>query len=138
MLSAAEPGQHRTFLERICDGIAEELPGASLQIICDRDSARAQEIATTYGAVDIESDGEKAIARDDVDAVIVASPDFTHAPLSMACIRAGKKVLCEKPLSQSSAECIEVMKTEQKAGAKFIQLGFMRRLSKEIFSAFRS
>jgi myo-inositol 2-dehydrogenase / D-chiro-inositol 1-dehydrogenase len=63
----------------------------------------------------------------DVDAVIVASPDFTHAPLSMACIKAGKKVLCEKPLSQSSSECLKVMEAEQAVGRRFIQLGFMRR-----------
>jgi myo-inositol 2-dehydrogenase / D-chiro-inositol 1-dehydrogenase len=67
------------------------------------------------------------IARADVDAVIVASPDFTHAPLSLACINAGKKVLCEKPLSQSSAECLSIMQAEQEVGQKFVQLGFMRR-----------
>ncbi|TJW57657.1 MAG: myo-inositol 2-dehydrogenase, partial [Mesorhizobium sp.] len=44
-----------------------------------------------------------------------------------ACIAAGKRVLCEKPLSQASADCIAVMEAEQKAGAKFVQLGFMRR-----------
>ena len=107
--------------------VAEELPGASLQVVCDMDEARARSIAEAHGAADAANDPEAVIGRGDVDAVIVASPDFTHAPLSMACIKAGKKVLCEKPLSQSSAECLQVMAAEQAAGEKFVQLGFMRR-----------
>ncbi|MER8472293.1 Gfo/Idh/MocA family oxidoreductase [Mesorhizobium sp. M1328] len=107
--------------------IAEELPGATLQLVCDMDEQRARSVAGACGAIDIATDPNGAITRQDVDAVIIASPDFTHAPLSMACIAAGKRVLCEKPLSQASADCIAVMEAEQKAGAKFVQLGFMRR-----------
>lgn len=107
--------------------VAQDMPGATLQVVCDMDDNRARGVADQYGAQDVASDPEAVIARADVDAVIVASPDFTHAPLSKACIAAGKKVLCEKPLSQSSADCIEVMDAEIAAGAKFIQLGFMRR-----------
>ena len=95
---------------------AADLPGATLQVVCDMDEARARSVAEAHGAADVATDPEAVIGRADVDAVIVASPDFTHAPLSMACIRAGKKALCEKPLSQSSAECLEVMEAEQKAG----------------------
>ena len=107
--------------------VAEDLPGATLQVVCDMDGERARRVADASGASDVATDAEAAIARADVDAVIVASPDFTHAPLSMACIRTGKKVLCEKPLSQSSAECLRVMEAERAAGEKFVQLGFMRR-----------
>lgn len=107
--------------------VANELPGATLQVICDMDAARARSVADQTGALDVASDPVAVINRGDVDAVIVASPDFTHAPLSKACIAAGKRVLSEKPLSQSSTECIEVMEAEMQAGAKFVQLGFMRR-----------
>lgn len=107
--------------------VTESLPGATLQVICDKDLERAKAVATDLGAQDASDDPEGTIARDDVDAVIVASPDFTHAPLSKACISAGKPVLCEKPLSQSSDECIEVMQAEQDAGRHLVMLGFMRR-----------
>ncbi|MER9203409.1 Gfo/Idh/MocA family oxidoreductase [Mesorhizobium sp. M0933] len=107
--------------------VAEDLPGATLQLVCDRDEARARAVANALGASDISTNPEGVIARDDVDAVIIASPDFTHSPLSQACITASKRVLCEKPLSPSSAECVAVMEAEQKAGAKFVQIGFMRR-----------
>jgi myo-inositol 2-dehydrogenase/D-chiro-inositol 1-dehydrogenase len=106
--------------------VAEDLPGARLHVVCDMDSARAATVARLYGA-EAATDPTSVITRADVDAVIVASPDFTHAPLSLACIRAGKRVLCEKPLSQSSSDCLTVMQAEQAASARFVQLGFMRR-----------
>lgn len=107
--------------------VAEDLPGATLQVVCDMDAARARTVAEAHGAADVASDPQAVIARADVDAVIVASPDFTHAPLSKACIAAGKPVLCEKPLSQSSDDCLTVMQAEQAAGRPFVMLGFMRR-----------
>ena len=106
---------------------ATDLPGAELRVICDADRARARRLADAFGVTDVVTDGDAAIARTDVDAVVIASPDFTHAPLSLACIRAGKPVLCEKPLSQSSNECLEVISAETATGRRFIQLGFMRR-----------
>ena len=107
--------------------VAQELPGATLQVVCDMDAARAKAVADRLGAADVATDPEAVIARTDVDAVIVASPDFTHASLSRACIAAGKRVLCEKPLSQQSAECLAVMQAEIAAGSRFVMLGFMRR-----------
>ena len=106
---------------------AEEIPGATVDVVCDASDERARALADRVGAKDILSDPEAAISRTDVDAIVVASPDFTHAPLSLSCIRAGKPVLCEKPLSQSSAECQTVTNAEMRAGRHFVQLGFMRR-----------
>ena len=107
--------------------VAEELPGAVLQVVCDRDASLARHVAEAYHAADSSVDPDATISRDDVDAVIVASPDHTHAPLSLHCIKLRKRVLCEKPLSHSPAECLEVMTAEQTAGERFVQLGFMRR-----------
>lgn len=107
--------------------VVRELPGATLQVVCDMDPARAKSVANAFGARDVASDPQATIARADVDAVILASPDFTHAPLSLACIAAGKPVLCEKPLSQSPEECREVMAAEARSGRSFVMLGFMRR-----------
>jgi myo-inositol 2-dehydrogenase / D-chiro-inositol 1-dehydrogenase len=106
---------------------AEDLPGASLQVVCDASEPRARAVADAFGAADIASDAAAVIVRKDVDAIVIASPDFTHAPLSLAAIAAEKPVLCEKPLSQSPAECLSVMEAEMAAGRRFIQLGFMRR-----------
>jgi myo-inositol 2-dehydrogenase / D-chiro-inositol 1-dehydrogenase len=107
--------------------VAEDMPGATLQVICDMDAGKARSVADLHGVSHIASDPEDVIARVDVDAVIIASPDFTHASLSKACIVAGKRVLCEKPLSQNPAECLDVMAAEEASGARHVMLGFMRR-----------
>ena len=107
--------------------IAEDLPGAVLQVVCDAAPERARSVADAFGAAHTATDPEATIARADVDAVLIASPDFTHAPLSLACLAAGKPVLCEKPLSQSSAECLAVIAAETRIGRRLIQVGFMRR-----------
>lgn len=106
---------------------AAELPGAKIQVVCDASAERAKHLADSIGATHALTDPEIAIRRADVDAVIIASPDVTHAPLSLACAGVRKPVLCEKPLSQSSQECVRVIEAEMAAGRRFIQLGFMRR-----------
>ena len=107
--------------------VAEDLPGATLQAVCDASEARARDVADKFGAGHVETDPVRAIGRPDVDAVLIASPDNTHATLSLAAIGVGKPVLCEKPLSQSSNECLEVIDAEVARGRRFVQLGFMRR-----------
>jgi myo-inositol 2-dehydrogenase / D-chiro-inositol 1-dehydrogenase len=62
-----------------------------------------------------------------VDAVVIAAPDQFHAPLTLACIAAGKPVLCEKPLSQERNECLAVLEAEEKSSKHLVQIGFMRR-----------
>lgn len=107
--------------------VAEELPGAVLSAISDPDTDRARAVIAGRHDVDVTANPYELISREDVDAIIVASPDFTHAPLSLAAIQAGKPILCEKPLSQDPAECMTVMEAEEAAGRKFVQVGFMRR-----------
>lgn len=106
---------------------AEDIPNVELRVVCDASRERAQRIAQACGVRDVAADPLTVIGRSDIDAVVIASPDETHAPLTMAAIEAGKHVLCEKPLSQSSQECIQVMELESRLGAQRVQIGFMRR-----------
>jgi myo-inositol 2-dehydrogenase/D-chiro-inositol 1-dehydrogenase len=106
---------------------AEEVPGTTLQAICDADQARAKRVAEATGAQNVVSDPH-AISNDkSVDAVLIAAPDQFHATLTLACIAAGKPVLCEKPLSQETKECLSVLEAEEKRGKRLVQIGFMRR-----------
>ncbi len=107
--------------------IAEELPGAHLQVVCDAREDRARSVADALGASDVATDAMASITRRDVDAVLIASPDDTHAPLAIAAITASKPTLCEKPLAPTSQECLEVIAAELQAGLRLIQTGFMRR-----------
>jgi myo-inositol 2-dehydrogenase / D-chiro-inositol 1-dehydrogenase len=107
--------------------LSREITGVSLQYVCDADAGRAKAVADASGALHVTSDPHAVIADSSVDAVLIASPDHTHAPLTKACVELGKPVLCEKPLSQNSAECLDVIAAETKRGKRLIQIGFMRR-----------
>lgn len=67
------------------------------------------------------------IASDQIDAIVIASPDATHAALTRACVEAGKPVLCEKPLASSAADALDVVQAEVALGRRLIQVGYMRR-----------
>jgi myo-inositol 2-dehydrogenase/D-chiro-inositol 1-dehydrogenase len=107
--------------------VAGDLPGAVLQVVCDASEARAREVAEMTGAADIAVNPEEVIRRGDVDAVLIASPDETHAPLTLTALDLEKPVLCEKPLAPASAACLEVIRKEIQLGRQLVHLGFMRR-----------
>jgi myo-inositol 2-dehydrogenase/D-chiro-inositol 1-dehydrogenase len=109
------------------DIFAHDVPGISLHMVSDADSARAAKLAERYGIAHVTTDAFALIRDPSVDAVLIAAPDQFHAPLTLAAIEAGKPVLCEKPLSQDVKECLAVMAAEEKRGAHLVQVGFMRR-----------
>lgn len=104
--------------------LRHDTPGAHLAGIFDADSARAQAVAS--GAT-VFSDPQSLIVSDQIDAIVIASPDATHAALTRACIEAGKPVLCEKPLASSAADALDVVLAEVALGRRLIQVGYMRR-----------
>jgi myo-inositol 2-dehydrogenase / D-chiro-inositol 1-dehydrogenase len=106
---------------------SEEVPGASLQVICDADTARAKSVAEATAAHSIATDPLAVINSSEVDAVVIAAPDQFHASLTLACVAAGKPVLCEKPLSQDMRECLAILAAEEERGVRLVQVGFMRR-----------
>lgn len=107
--------------------VAQHVPGATLRTVCDADAARARAVAEQTGAADVATDPMAVIADPTVDAVLIASPDNTHAALTLACIAAGKPVLCEKPLAPTPEECLGIIAAETKRGKRLVQVGFMRR-----------
>ncbi|MEP2030263.1 MAG: Gfo/Idh/MocA family oxidoreductase [Paracoccaceae bacterium] len=110
--------------------IAHDISDARLQVLCDASEARARAVGETCEAKDIATDPLATITRKDVDAVLIASPDETHADFAITAIEAGKPVLCEKPLAPTSADCLKVVKAEIKTGQKLLQTGFMRRFDR--------
>jgi myo-inositol 2-dehydrogenase/D-chiro-inositol 1-dehydrogenase len=107
--------------------IFSSVGGAELVAVHDPDRERAKSVAKTCGEARIFETAEQVIADPAVDAVLVCSPDATHAPLALACIAAGKPALVEKPLAATLEECRAVISAEIKAGRRLIQVGFMRR-----------
>ena len=107
--------------------VAAEIPGAELRCVCDADEGRARSVAEANGARDVSTDPLATIADATVDAILIASPDHTHAELALAALRARKPVLCEKPLSPDVTECLRVVQAEDALGRRLVQVGFMRR-----------
>ena len=68
-----------------------------------------------YAACRAYADFRKLLAREDVDAVMIATPDHAHAVVAMAAIRKGKHVYCEKPLTWSVREARQVTEAARKA-----------------------
>src|SRR5262245_52016359 len=85
--------------------LATQVPGAVIQAIYDFDTARAKAVADETGARSVRTDAAKLIQDPAVDAVLIASPDRTHAELVLACLAQRKPVLCEKPLAPGVADC---------------------------------
>jgi predicted dehydrogenase len=86
-------------------GRAFDLPlRPRLAAICGRDEAATRTAADRLGWAATETDWRALIARDDVQLVDIAAPGDLHAPIAIAALRAGKHVLCEKPLANTLAE----------------------------------
>jgi myo-inositol 2-dehydrogenase / D-chiro-inositol 1-dehydrogenase len=108
-----------------------QVTGATVTMVADVDLDRAQEVATGLPGARATDDGVALIGDPAVDAVVVASPDASHADLAVAAIKAGKPVMCEKPLAPTLAECLRVVQAERQVvgagGPGLVSVGFMRR-----------
>ena len=71
-------------------------------------------VAEELGIATVHADALELIADPAVDAVVVASPAATHEPYVLACIEAGKPVLCEKPLATSAAAALRIVEAERR------------------------
>lgn len=101
--------------------------GAAVAAVADIDAERAGATAAAVPGARAIGDPHALITAPDVDAIVIASHDSTHAGLAIAAMQAGKPVLCEKPLAPTVAECGRVVRAEREAGGDFISVGFMRR-----------
>jgi myo-inositol 2-dehydrogenase / D-chiro-inositol 1-dehydrogenase len=100
---------------------------AEVRAVADIDPKRAETAASRVPGAKAFSSAELLIESPEVEAVIIASSDATHAQYVTACISARKPVLCEKPLAPTVAECEQILCLEQAAAVRMVQVGFMRR-----------
>lgn len=87
-----------------------------LQAVCARDAGKAKAFADQWGYASIETDWKKLVARNDIDAVDICTPNNLHHDIAIAAAKAGKMILCEKPLSMNTAEGEEMVAAVEKAG----------------------
>ena len=109
-----------------CGGIVlqNHLPGlalcpeARLAALCDTNPAVLQKAGEHTGITALYANYIDLLARADVNAVIIATPNFTHAPIAMAAIAAGKHLLCEKPIAMNFDEAREMFHAAERAGVR--------------------
>lgn len=108
--------------------LSRVVSGAELAAVSDFSSEVAQKVSDELGAR-VCSDGFALIDDGGVDAVVIATRDDTHADLVLAALRAGKPVMCEKPLAPTAQECRSIIDAQADLGATVepITVGFMRR-----------
>src|SRR6185312_920300 len=101
---------------------------ADIPAISDPDpAARKAFAATLKGSLHEYEDADALLAKEDIDAVAITSPNFAHKPIAIAAANAGKHVYCEKPMANSVPDCWEMVRTCEKAGV-CLMVGHKRRL----------
>lgn len=106
--------------------LARVVSGSEVFAVSDFDAGAAGALAAELGAR-VHADGFHLIEDPGVDAVVIATRDDTHADLVLAALRAGKPVMCEKPLAPTAAECRELIAAQAALPADLVTVGFMRR-----------
>jgi predicted dehydrogenase len=100
-----------------------------MNVIAGRDAAKLEQAAIRFGWAATETEWRRLIERDDVDIVDICTPGSSHAQIAIAALRAGKHVLCEKPLANTLADAEEMTREAQCAAAAGVRtmVGFNYR-----------
>jgi 2-hydroxy-4-carboxymuconate semialdehyde hemiacetal dehydrogenase len=115
------------FGEKHLDGL-KLIDGVEIVSIISRTAEQAAAVAAKYGAKHSSTELNDALARDDVDAVILCTPTQMHADQAIACLNAGKHVQVEIPLADSWAASQAVLATQQETGL-VCMVGHTRRFN---------
>ncbi|MFN9077320.1 MAG: Gfo/Idh/MocA family protein [bacterium] len=75
-----------------------------LQAVCGRNEGNLVEFAKAWQVKSCETDWRKLVARDDIDAVDICTPNDSHMEIALSCVRHGKMILCEKPLAMNGTQ----------------------------------
>lgn len=98
-----------------------------LKAICDSNEERAKAHAARWGFESVETDYRKLLARDDIDMIDLCLPNNMHAEVAIAAAKAGKMILCEKPLARNGKEAEGMAKAVEKAGVpNFVSFNYRR------------
>lgn len=98
----------------------ERTRGAELVALCDNDGPKARALAERFGVRDVFTDIDDLFDFDELDAVIIATPNHLHEPHVLAALKAGVDVLCERPLSLTARGVDRILAAAQRANRKVV------------------
>ena len=87
-----------------------------LKAVAARNADRVKAFAANWGYESAETDWRALVERKDIDVIDIASPNDTHREIAIAAAKAGKMVMCEKPLGRTAAEALEMVTAVEAAG----------------------
>ncbi len=93
-------------------------PAARIAALCDADPATLERARQQTGVAITSTNYRKIVEHNQVQAVIIATPNLYHAPIALAAISAGKHVLCEKPLAMSYVEARQMTEAADRVGVR--------------------
>jgi len=93
-------------------------PRAELVAVCDPNEQLLEQRTSDWGPVRTETDHRQIAGDPDIDAVIVATPNFTHLPITVDCLQGNKHVMCEKPLGLNFEESLRMFHTARDRGLR--------------------
>src|SRR5437762_5203455 len=97
-------------------GLIRNFANENIVALCDVDQARLGNVAKLFRSAKTYSDFRKLFdAEKSIDAVVIATPDHLHAPITMAALKLGKHVYCEKPLTHSVGEARKIAQAARDA-----------------------
>jgi len=112
---------------RHAHNLHRKVKGVEVAGVSDVDEVRMAQVATECSGACTFKDPYELISDERIDAVLIVSPDDTHADFVLACLEQRKPVLCEKPLATSSKEAQRIIDAETAIGRRLVAVGFMRR-----------
>ncbi|WP_051321833.1 Gfo/Idh/MocA family protein [Alicyclobacillus contaminans] len=89
-----------------------------LTAIAGRDESAVREAARRFGFASYETDWRRLVERDDIDVVDIVTPNNMHAEIAVAAAKAGKHVICEKPLAMSVEQAEQMLEAVQSSGVR--------------------
>jgi predicted dehydrogenase len=99
-----------------------EVAGENIVALCDVDSNNLSAAAQKFPGAKTYSDFRRLMEQKDIDAIVVGTPDHTHAVAAMAALKSERHLYCEKPLTRTVSECQAVMEAAQRH-RRITQLG---------------
>lgn len=109
----------------------KKVPEVKVVAVADVVEDRAKRVAEEFDIPHVFRDYEDLVGMDEVDAVVICTPNAFHAPSTLAALRAGKHVLCEKPPAMNAKEAEEMARTAREAG-KVLMYAFQMRFRPDL------